>query len=160
MSRNRTVEKKPHIRYSLKTRFQYRYHAVFATVRQLSGEAAVCQNLAENTVQNKRLPCPSGSHIKQTELIPDRIFSEHGHRLQYFSIQACPCRRLIFSKRGPCRKACRLPSGTQTVDPVCIISLLGSTDHTRHSPAQNSTVRHVFIRLQQKAIPTITRGPG
>ncbi len=26
--------------------------------------------------------------------------------------------------------------------------------------AQNSAVRHVFIRLQQKAIPTITRGPG
>lgn len=51
-------------------------------------------------------------------------------------------------------------SGTQTVDPVCIISLLGCTDHTRHSPAQNSAVRHVFIRLQQKAIPTITRGPG
>ncbi|WP_213078469.1 hypothetical protein, partial [Escherichia coli] len=26
--------KKPHIRYSLKTRFQYRYHAVFVTARQ------------------------------------------------------------------------------------------------------------------------------
>ena len=66
--------KKPHIRYSLKTRFQYRYHAVFVTTRQLSGEATVCQNLAKYTVQKKHLPGPCGSHIEQVEFIPPSIF--------------------------------------------------------------------------------------
>ncbi|WP_223655663.1 hypothetical protein, partial [Escherichia coli] len=66
--------KKPHIRYSLKTRFQYRYHAVFVTARQSSGEATVCQNLVKYTVQNKRIPGPRGSHIEQVDFIPPFLF--------------------------------------------------------------------------------------
>ncbi|MEQ5159001.1 hypothetical protein ABN248_24115, partial [Escherichia coli] len=61
-------------RYSLKTRFQYRYHAVFVTARQSSGEATVCQNLVKYTVQNKRIPGPRGSHIEQVDFIPPFLF--------------------------------------------------------------------------------------
>ncbi|MGE2648610.1 hypothetical protein ACPSXS_24210 [Escherichia coli] len=39
--------KKTHIRYSLKTGFQYRYHAVFSTAWQLSCAAIVYPNLAD-----------------------------------------------------------------------------------------------------------------